>query len=327
MPRRHDYPPRGKPLTWQNGLGMITHFKGLQRTGPAPTKPKGIPVFRHFPLVIGLFAACGFAMSAAPASAQVNIDQGKTAAEMFSGDCATCHKSAKGLANGRGSGALAGFLREHYTSSAEQAASLAAYVLGAGSGPSPSANLKPGTSPGEPKASEAKPGERARPARGEAAATAKLQQSEGGKAEAEPEPGASAGRKPTTGRREPRPVTASRGPRQQPETPSPSPVPEAAPAPVPVPVPVATPETNPAPVATAPATPETSTPPAAPEPATPVTAAAPATAPEASAPSMPTPANAEAASSASATTTVSEAPAGEGAPAENAPVPRDNIPD
>lgn len=325
MPRRHDYPPRGKPLTWQNGLGMITHFKGLQRTGPAPTKPKGIPVFRHFPLVIGLFAACSFAMSAAPARAQVNIDQGKTAAEMFSGDCATCHKSAKGLANGRGSGALAGFLREHYTSSAEQAASLAAYVLGAGSGPSPSANLKPGTSPGEPKASEAKPGERARPARGEAAATAKLQQSEGGKAEAEPEPGASAGRKPTTGRREPRPVTASRGPRQQPETPSPSPAPEAAPAPVPVPV--ATPETTPAPVATAPATPETSTPPAAPEPATPVTAAAPATASEASAPSMPTPANAEAAPSVSATTTVSEAPAGEGAPAENAPVPRDNIPD
>ncbi len=302
---------------------MIAHFNRLQRTGPAPTKPKGIPVFRHFPLVIGLFAACGFAISAAPARAQVNIDQGKTPAEMFSGDCATCHKSAKGLANGRGSGALAGFLREHYTSSAEQAASLAAYVLGAGSGPAPSANLKPGTAP-EPKASEAKPGERGRPGRGEPAATAKLQP-EGSKVQAEPtgEPGASAGRKPATGRREPRPVTASRGPRQQPETPSPSPAPEAAPAPVPV----ATPETNPAPVATAPATPETSTLPAAPEPATPVTAAAPATAPEASAPPPATPANAEAAPSASATTTVSEAPAGEGAPAENAPVPRDDIPD
>ena len=63
-----------------------------------------------------------------------NLDQGKSGQKLFADTCVTCHKSAKGLANGRNSGALAGFLREHYTSSAQQAASLAAYVLGAGSG-------------------------------------------------------------------------------------------------------------------------------------------------------------------------------------------------
>ncbi len=126
-------------------------------------------MFRRLVPIIGLFAAGLWAgLGTSPAWAQVNIDQGKSPAEMFNGDCGTCHKSAKGLANGRNSGALAGFLREHYTSSAQQAASLAAYVLGAGGGPAPSGNLKPGTAaaeakPGEAKPGEAKPGEKGPP--------------------------------------------------------------------------------------------------------------------------------------------------------------------
>lgn len=72
------------------------------------------------------------ALAPAAALAQVNIDQGKTPAQVFAADCATCHKSVRGLANGRGSSALASFLSEHYTSSRDQAAALAAYVLGAG---------------------------------------------------------------------------------------------------------------------------------------------------------------------------------------------------
>ena len=41
---------------------------------------------------------------------------------------------ARGLANGRGSSGLASFLVEHYTASKDQAAALAAYVMGAGGG-------------------------------------------------------------------------------------------------------------------------------------------------------------------------------------------------
>jgi len=294
-----------------------------------PVKPGEISVFRRFVPMIGLLAAWGFGLWAAPAHAQVNIDQGKSAAEIFSNDCGTCHKGAKGLANGKNSAALAGFLREHYTSSAEQAASLAAYVLGAGAGPPPSANLKPGTAGsksgdvkiGEPKTAEPKPGEKtaARPGRPEAPATAKLQQptDQDTKIEEEPAAGPSPApprRKPPAGRRETRPVTASRGPRREPETPPPAP--QAAP--------VVTPEAVPAPVATAPATePSNSETPAtaAPPPAMPTTAAAPTAVPE------PGPAPAPSAAMSSPEASPSAAAPAETPPSDSAPVPRDDIPD
>jgi hypothetical protein len=265
------------------------------------TRSKESWVFRRLVPIVGLIAVWGLGLSAAPAWAQVNIDQGKSAAEMFNGDCATCHKSAKGLANKRNSGELAGFLREHYTSSAQQAASLAAYVLGAGAGPAPGANLKPGTAGAEAKPGEVKPGDKNR--RPEPAATA----------DAKPEAA-----KPPAGKRDPRAVTASRGARQEPETPPPAPAA----------APMGTPET--APVATAPAAPESAAP-AAPQPALPATAAVPGAVPESSSP--PNAAGNPAASPSApetggnAATASGEEPQGEGAPAENAPVPRDDIPD
>src|SRR5580658_2000053 len=86
--------------------------------------------FRYFAGAAGLLAG----LIPALCQAQTSIDQGKSPAEIFSNDCATCHKSARGLANGRGSSGLASFLVEHYTASKDQAASLAAYVMGAGGG-------------------------------------------------------------------------------------------------------------------------------------------------------------------------------------------------
>jgi hypothetical protein len=68
------------------------------------------------------------------AQAQVNIDQDKTPAGIYQSDCAVCHKSVRGLANGRGNSALTEFLAEHYTSNQQEAAALAAYVLGGGGG-------------------------------------------------------------------------------------------------------------------------------------------------------------------------------------------------
>jgi hypothetical protein len=93
-------------------------------------KLKEMRVSRHLAPAFILAAA----LAPASAHAQVNIDQDKSPAHIFSSDCAVCHKTTRGLANGRGSSALTGFLAEHYTSSREEAASVAAYVLSAGGG-------------------------------------------------------------------------------------------------------------------------------------------------------------------------------------------------
>ncbi len=171
-----------------------------------------------------LLAGLAIAVFPAVARAQVNIDQGISPAEIYASDCATCHKSPRGLAVGKNSSTLSSFLREHYTASREQAAALAAYVLGAGGNePAPvAARQKPKSErakagepkAGEPKAGEPKTGEpkfEAHPTRKsakpeeEAPATAKLQRPE---EEARPE---------ERGKHEPRPVTASRGEKRQPE--------------------------------------------------------------------------------------------------------------
>jgi len=136
----------------------------------------------------------------AVAQAQTNIDQGKSPAEVFANDCATCHKSARGLANGRGSSGLASFLVEHYTASKDQAASLAAYVMGAGGG-----EAAPATHGPKP----ASPPDRNR-------------------ASAEPEvpltrtPGKPDQAPPAAGRPGPQPATASRKPASTPQTQQPA---------------------------------------------------------------------------------------------------------
>jgi hypothetical protein len=108
-----------------------------------------IRVFRRVVPAMVLLAA-----SAPPvAYAQVNIDQSKTPAQIYSSDCAVCHKSMHGLANGRGKSSLTGFLSEHYTSNGQEAAALAAYVLAGGGGvgtPAP-----PRTQPTLPERAEA----------------------------------------------------------------------------------------------------------------------------------------------------------------------------
>ncbi len=117
-------------------------------------------------------------LGAAPAGAQENLDQGKTAAQLFASDCAICHKSPQGLAkSGRG---LENFLRQHYTASRESAAAIAAYLQSVGNAPAGPARAtkrtakgdggkaaekkpaagKPGeTKPGNAKSGDAKPGD------------------------------------------------------------------------------------------------------------------------------------------------------------------------
>jgi cytochrome c553 len=81
---------------------------------------------RGLRLAIGSLALC----VASSARAQGNLDQGKTAAQLYASACATCHKSPQSVSNTKRLLGLEGFLREHYTSSRETAALLAAYLRG-----------------------------------------------------------------------------------------------------------------------------------------------------------------------------------------------------
>lgn len=155
--------------------------------------------------------ALSIGLAPAIARAQTNIDQGKSPGEIFANDCATCHKSARGLAKGRGSSELASFLVEHYTSSKDQAAAMAAFVLGAGGGEPAQARGGPKTAPGKP---EEPPKTAAHPGRPQAKpeeagqATAKLKPEEEKKPPPGHQPPASAHSRPSV----PQPTAASAEP-------------------------------------------------------------------------------------------------------------------
>jgi hypothetical protein len=75
--------------------------------------------------------AAGLALVAlsGAANAQDNFDAGKTGAQLFASDCATCHKSVQKLHTDVGGlFGLRGFLKEHYAASSEAASVIAAYV-------------------------------------------------------------------------------------------------------------------------------------------------------------------------------------------------------
>jgi hypothetical protein len=59
---------------------------------------------------------------ASSAEAQGNLDQGKTAAQLYASDCAMCHKSPQSVSDTKWFFGLESFLRQHYTSSRESAA-------------------------------------------------------------------------------------------------------------------------------------------------------------------------------------------------------------
>jgi hypothetical protein len=84
-----------------------------------------------------LGSASVLALAGAAALAQ-DFSAGKTPAQLFSSDCSECHRSPAGLAKNRDARTLAGFLRQHYTTKADNATALAAYV-GAFSGAAPPA--------------------------------------------------------------------------------------------------------------------------------------------------------------------------------------------
>jgi mono/diheme cytochrome c family protein len=79
---------------------------------------------------IQLVFVCLALALATSAGAQGNLDQGKTGAQLYASGCATCHTSAQSVSKTKWFFGLERFLREHYTSSHESAAILAAYLKG-----------------------------------------------------------------------------------------------------------------------------------------------------------------------------------------------------
>jgi len=145
---RAKIPPARLSHRFEIGVGMLVERQRIQ----------GVSVLRGVGLrclgpVIGLVAVGLAVLAAEPTRGQTNIDQGKPASELFANYCAVCHKSTRGLANGRNGLSLSLFLREHYAASSQQAAALAAYVISAGG----AAPAKPERAKSEePKGQEAK---------------------------------------------------------------------------------------------------------------------------------------------------------------------------
>jgi hypothetical protein len=57
-----------------------------------------------------------------------DLDAGKSGADLFAANCASCHRSPRGLAKQRFSWTLSYFLQQHYTSSSGSVQALTAYL-------------------------------------------------------------------------------------------------------------------------------------------------------------------------------------------------------
>jgi mono/diheme cytochrome c family protein len=81
-------------------------------------------------LLLGTLCLAG----GAPARAQ-NIDEGKSAQQLYAATCAACHKNPAALAKGRFRATLLPFLKDHYTTSTSEAWALASYLASVDAGP------------------------------------------------------------------------------------------------------------------------------------------------------------------------------------------------
>jgi len=72
-----------------------------------------------------------FAVSAGRAQAQ-NLEAGKSPSQLFAGTCNACHRTPRGLLKTVSAGSLPGFLRQHYTTSGDMAAQLSSFLIANG---------------------------------------------------------------------------------------------------------------------------------------------------------------------------------------------------
>jgi hypothetical protein len=110
-----------------------------------------------------LVLAVGLASGLVPASAQENLERGRTAAQMYTSDCVECHRNPRAVLKTVSPRSLPDFLREHYTASRDSAAALAAYLLSQAPDPKAAAPARAPAKPAAAKPAAAKPGD-AKPA-------------------------------------------------------------------------------------------------------------------------------------------------------------------
>ena len=91
----------------------------------------------------GLLLVGALCLAGGAAQAQ-NIDEGKSAQQLYAATCAACHKNPAALAKGRFRATLLPFLKDHYTTSTSEAWALASYLASVDAGPP--RPKKPGTS-------------------------------------------------------------------------------------------------------------------------------------------------------------------------------------
>jgi hypothetical protein len=103
----------------------------------------------------------GFATAPTPVQAQ-NLEAGKSPSQIFAGTCTACHKSARGLLKTVPPGSLAGFLRQHYTTSPEMAGLLSAFLISNGAADARHGGSKAGRAVGGPSEQSDRPGRRLR---------------------------------------------------------------------------------------------------------------------------------------------------------------------
>jgi mono/diheme cytochrome c family protein len=89
----------------------------------------------------GLLVLAGLLALVGPAQAQ-NIDEGKTAPQLFAATCAACHRNPGALAKGRFRPTLFAFLKDHYTTGSSEAWALASYLAAVETPPARSQKAK-----------------------------------------------------------------------------------------------------------------------------------------------------------------------------------------
>src|SRR5262249_24068747 len=92
------------------------------------------------------------ALTGSPVQAE-DLDHDKSASKLFADTCASCHRSARGLAKGRFSLTLWFFLKQHYTSSSASAQALTAYLQSVDA-PRPKSQRAPNATPRRPRAAD-----------------------------------------------------------------------------------------------------------------------------------------------------------------------------
>ena len=91
----------------------------------------------------GLLVLGALYLTSGGAAQAQNIDEGKSAPQLYAATCAGCHKNPGALAKGRFRATLASYLADHYTTGVSEAWALAGYLTSVDAGPARSRTAKP----------------------------------------------------------------------------------------------------------------------------------------------------------------------------------------